>query len=183
MTPRLTFCAACALLLLATACGDSSGPGGGDGVPADDFPRAATGGDPRGSYTPNAPLLAFFDLPTGVEVRLTRNGGSGSLTLAGSSATEGTYTAAGVRLDVAGTVRAFGVVVPIDLDDFDTSGPVGDGDGTWRAIAGGRLELRGAGEPPDTVGYAADGRGLVLVQADTLSPGEVSTTVIAFRRR
>jgi hypothetical protein len=181
-TSRALVVAACSAFLVASACGDSSGPGDGN-IPAADVPRTATGGDPRGTYAPNAPLLQLFGLPAGVRVDFTRNGGSGAIEFQGGSATEGTYAARDLRIDLAGTLTALGQTFPIDSDAFDDAGPLRGGSGTWRVIGTGRLQLGAAGEPPDTVGYTATERGLFFVEAEPLAPGQTSTIVLAFRRR
>lgn len=185
MTHRHATHAVLALVVAAVAlgaCGDSSGPSDGN-IAESDFPRTATGGDPRGTYSPNTPLFAWFNLPTGVSVDMTRNGGSGTIEVAGSSATSGTFTATNMQLDVAGTISGGGVTIPFDFDDLD-QGSLTSGSGTWRVIPGNRIEMQPneAGEDPDTIGFSVTGRGLFFVTADTVAPGQILTAVVAFRK-
>ena len=183
VTARAALLAALAL----AACGGGedpiAGPGGGN-VSLDEFPRAGAGGDPRGSYTPNEPLVAFFNLPTGISIELTRNRGAGTITVSGASAESGTITATGVTLDVVGTVRTPLGAIPLDAEDFS---PLTEGSGTvaWRAIAGNRLVVTSSQDPaPDTLEYARTARGLFLIQREDVVPGlPPLAAVIALRSR
>ena len=165
------------------ACGDSSGPGNGDNVSESDFPRTATGGDPRGTYSPNDPLLAWFNLPPAVGVNMSRNSGTGTIEVTGSSATSGSFTMSNVQLDVAGTISGGGVTIPFDFSDVD-QGLLTSGSGTWRVLPNNLLEMKpdDPTEDPDTVGFSTTGRGLFFVTADTVAPGQIFTAVIAFKR-
>jgi len=183
--PRPAKLAVLAAVLCATivgACNDSLASGDGDIAEAD-FARTATGGDPRGTYTPNTPLFAWFNLPAGFGIDLTRNGGTGTIEFAGSSATSGTYTLTDVQLDIAGSMTALGVTIPFDFSGMHQS-MLGEGGGTWTVLSSDRLVLRpnAAGENADTLGYAATTRGLFLVSTDTVAPGQVTTMVVGFRR-
>ena len=114
---------------------------------------------------------------------MTRNGGSGTIELAGGSATSGTYTMSNVRIDVAGTISGGGLSIPFDFADLDQD-VLTSGNGTWRVLAGNQIELtpNEAGEDPDTIGYSVTGSGLFLVSGDTIAPGQVLTAVVAFKR-
>lgn len=186
-TSRLPLLGGTAVALALAGCGggdDPLDPSSSANIALGEFPQASSGGDPRGTFTPNEPLVAFFNLPAGFAVDLTRNRGTGTITVSGATAASGTITASGVTFDVAGTIRTPIGNVPLDPEDFSTI-TEGSGTVTWRVIAGNRMVVVSSQEPePDTLEYARTPRGLFLIDSEDTAPGQPRlTAVFALRNR
>lgn len=113
----------------------------GNNIPESEFSYTASGGDPRGTYTPNTPT-ASTKLPTpptgfSFAMNYTKNTGSGTLTLEGTSATSGTYTKSNLVLEVEGTAKVMSgstVVFSYPFPTTDYKVPFADlpNTGTWK---------------------------------------------------
>lgn len=164
------FVLASVFAFIMSSCKDDStspAPGGGTvtNISESEFPTTATGGDPRGTYTPNTPVISIKYSPASESMTLsttfTKNTGTGSMTLKGSSATSGTYTVSNMKLDIQGKMRLTrnGEVLaeqpfhPADV--LDSNKP----SGTWKVISG-KLYFDDETEGP---AYTVTSKGLFFV--------------------
>ncbi len=121
---------------------------------------SAKGGDPRGVYAPNNPLLVYYP-PTDPGVTVTEvpieKFGAGTVTFAGETADRGTYTTDQWFLSVRSTItfREDTTVVTMPID---ASGVFLGRHGTWTTPETGLMVLDGR----DSIDYTADEKGMYL---------------------
>lgn len=110
MKKYLMFIIAATVLSLGfTSCKDdtmtSPASSGNANITEAQFPTTITAGDPRGTYTPNTPAMKFSIPPVqGVTIAMTytKNTGSGTIILQGTSRNSGTYTTNNLQFDIRG---------------------------------------------------------------------------------
>jgi hypothetical protein len=121
---------------------------------------SATGGDPRGLYAPNNPLLVLYP-PTDPGVTVTEvpieKYGSGTVEFTGSTATSGIYTTDRWFLSVRTTIT-FREDTTVVTFPVDASGVFLGRVGTWSTPEKGLMVLDGR----DSIDYAVDEKGMYL---------------------
>lgn len=150
------------------------------------FLTTPSGGDPRGTYAPNVPILNFFanpNFPANFKTNLQTSSGSGTVTLSGSSASSGTYTTNNLSVLALGSITATysgnTYTVPLAF----TSGIL-KGQGTWSIISQGEMVF----DSQDTLGYAVNDKGIFLMgpasTVDSTSGQTINfgTIVVAFKK-
>jgi len=176
---------------------DESSPTNNDttNIPESEFPTTATGGDPRGTYTPNTPA-ASTKLPAATGgysfvMSYTKNTGSGTLKLEGASATSGTYTNTNLVLEVEGAAKVMMgsteiLSYPFPSDDpddefapFSSLPPTG----TWR-VDGNTLIFN---DDMEGLGFAVTSKGLFAVHSQAIEymtiPFGTATISIGLRKQ
>lgn len=138
-------------------------------IASENFLQNPTGGDPRGTYYPNQPLMSvFYTAPAGVTFTTQfQSTSSGSMKFEGSSATSGTYNSSQLSLVASGTITisatgAQNQVIPISLNS------TGIANGTWTVIGTGKMLM----DERDTVNYAVNDKGFFMInKVNYLSAG------------
>lgn len=152
---------------------DSSAPADNNNsgnIPESEFPTTATGGDPRGTYTPNTPAAStkLPPPPTGFTFSMTytKNTGSGTVKLEGSSATSGTYTNTNLVIEIAGIAKVMSGSTEVFSYPFPSSDPnefnpfsTMAATGTWR-VDGNKLYFNDETEGMD---FTVTSKGLFAV--------------------
>jgi hypothetical protein len=121
---------------------------------------SAKGGDPRGTYAPNNPLLVFYP-PHEPGVTITEvpieKYGAGTVTFSGATAQSGAYEThnwfLSVRTTITFTEDTTSVTMPIDA-----SGVFLGRKGTWATPSAGLMVLDGR----DSIDYNIDAKGMYL---------------------
>lgn len=175
-------------LAFAACSNDSSSPSPtNSNIAESEFPTTATGGDPRGTYTPNTPMISM-KLPTmpvgSMTISYTKNTGSGTIVLEGSTATSGTYKSTDFKMEVEGKMKISipgfpeqeipfpGTEAP-DIG-FDAPKP----NGTWR-IQNGQLFFD---DETEGSGYTVTSKGLFFVNSYT-EQGMTGAATVALRKK
>ncbi len=162
---------------------DESSPSTSNNIPESEFPATATGGDPRGTYTPNTPA-ASTKLPPSTaaysfSMNYTKNTGSGTLKLEGTSATSGTYTNTNMKFDVVGEVKitagGMSSSYPFPGDDPEAVDPFSGmpANGTWK-VEGNTIFFDDDGEGID---FTVTSKGLFAVQTENIVFGTTTISI------
>ena len=121
---------------------------------------SATGGDPRGVYAPNNPLLVLYP-PSDPDVSVTElpieKYGAGTVTFTGNTARSGMYTTDRWFLSVR-TTLTFREDTTVVTFPVDASGVFLAGVGTWETPEKGLMVLDGR----DSIDYSVDEKGMYL---------------------
>ncbi len=164
----------------------STDPTASANIAASAFLQTATGGDPRATYAPNSPMLEFFanpNLPATFQTQIQSQSGSGTITLAGSSASSGTYSTNNLSMFAIGSISAtyngqtFTAPLAFSSGILKTNG-------TWSVISQSKIVM----DSQDTLSYAVNDKGLFLI-APVTEPDSASgqlvnygNVVIAFKK-
>lgn len=171
---------------------DESSPTNNDttNIPESEFPTTATGGDPRGTYTPNTPAAStkLPAAPSGFSYTMsyTKNTGSGTLKLEGTSATSGTYTNTNLKVEVEGVAKvmmgstqvysqAFPGENPDEFNPFNSMPATG----TWRAD-GSMLYFN---DDTEGINFTVTSKGLFAVQDIPVLSFGTATISIGMRKQ
>ncbi len=175
-------------LTFAACSNDSSSPSPtNSNIAESDFPTTATGGDPRGTYTPNTPMVSMKlpTLPVGsMSISYTKNTGSGTIVFEGATATSGTYKSTDFTMQVEGKMKISFPGFPEQETPFpgDESPDIGfdapKPTGTWRVVNG-QLFLD---DETEGSGYTVNSKGLFFVNSYTES-GMTGSGVVALRKK
>ena len=162
----------------------TSGNNGNSNIPESEFPVTATGGDPRGTYTPNTPAITLKYTPSSEGLALTttftKNTGSGSITIQGASATAGTYTLNKMTLDIQGKMKltnngqVLGEQPFFPGDVLDSTKP----SGTWK-VENGKLIFDNDDEGSS---YTVTSKGLFFVSDLDFEELGTGTMSMCFRK-
>ncbi len=186
----LVFLSLAFIALTFAACSDdSSSPStnNSSNITESEFPTTATGGDPRGTYTPNTPMISM-KLPTmpigSMTISYTKNTGSGTITFEGSSATSGTYKSTDFKMEVEGKMNISFPGIPDQEIPFPGEGTPDVGfdapksNGTWRVVNG-QLFLD---DETEGSGYTVNSKGLFFVNSYT-EEGMTGSVSVALRKK
>lgn len=151
----------------------------GNNIPESEFSYTASGGDPRGTYTPNTPT-ASAKLPTppsgySFAMNYTKNTGSGTLTLEGTSATSGTYTKTNLVLEVEGAANVklgSTTVYTYPFPSADYKIPFADlpNTGTWK-VEGNTLFFNGS---TTGMNFSTTSKGIFLIHSQEILLNNIS---------
>ncbi len=176
-------------LVFAVACNNNtsstttpSGPG--PDIAVAQFPTSATGGDPRGTWYPNTPLMnvSASNLSSGVTVGVTftKNTGSGSIVYTGSTPASGTFSTNNLAASLVGNTAISALGQTSNIPIMESTVGVLAGSGTWTVSGSNLIQFSSGVAKPDTLAFTANSQGLFFVSRQDVgaSSGGLFTGII-----